>query len=59
MKLLLKNIPTSGLAHSDLFGAVHPYGTIRNGGNLTNICYQILDYAYRQGAAEIIIGIFL
>ncbi len=47
----------SGLAHSDLFGAVHPFGTIRNGGNLTNICYQILEYAFRQGAAEIIIGI--
>eukprot|EP01036_Dinobryon_divergens_P027931 gene27931-36795_t len=46
-----------GLAHSDLFGAVHPYGTIRNGGNLTNICYQILDYAFRQGAVEIIIGV--
>jgi len=46
-----------GLAHSDLFGLVHPYGTIRNNGNLTYISYEILNFAYTNGASELIVGI--
>jgi len=40
-----------------LFGFVHPYGTIKNNGNLTDISYKILNFACTYGAAELIVGV--
>ena len=46
-----------GIAVSNLFGIVKPYGVINNNGNLTDISLKIIDFAYKWGALEIIVGI--
>jgi putative transcription antitermination factor YqgF len=46
-----------GIARSNYFGVVEPYGTIRNKGNLTDLSVQVLTLAKMWSASEVIIGI--
>ncbi len=46
-----------GIAYSDFFGVVHPYTTIRNTGNLTQISESISNFALSLRAREVILGV--
>lgn len=46
-----------GIAYSDYFGAVTPYTTIRNNGNLTYISEAIARLATSLRASEVILGV--
>ena len=46
-----------GVARSDYFNLVRPYGTVVNDGNLTDISCKLLKLASQFGASEAVIGV--
>lgn len=46
-----------GVARSDYFDVVQPYGTVVNDGNLTDVSYKILKLVCQFSASEAVIGV--
>lgn len=46
-----------GVAQSNYFGIVEPYGTIRNTGNLVSVVNNVLNLAKTWSVSEIVLGV--
>lgn len=46
-----------GIAQSNYFGIVEPYGTIRNTGDLISVANNVLDLARTWSVSEIVLGV--